>query len=90
MVGELGRLSSETLLLILMVSMPALAVSLVVGVVIGLIQAVTQVQEQTLSFVPKLVAVAVVLAVAGGWMGQQLVDFSQELWNQLPRIAQSG
>lgn len=82
--GELTRLTAETLYLALLVSAPVLAVSLVVGLLVGLLQAVTQVQEQTLSFVPKLVAVALVLAVGGGWMGGELVRFTDTLWRAIP------
>ena len=71
--AELTRLTAETLYLVLLVSGPPLLVALAIGLVVGLLQAVTQVQEQTLSFVPKLVAVATVLVVAGGWMGGQLM-----------------
>ena len=86
--AALSRLAAETLYLVLMVSAPALGVSLVVGLVIGLLQAVTQVQEQTLSFVPKLVAVAVALVVGGGWMGAQLVRFTEGIWISMPAYFQ--
>lgn len=76
----------EALFLLLWVSLPALAVSLVVGLVVALAQAVTQVQEQTLSFVPKLAAVALVLAVFGGVMGAELVRFTRTLFLALPEL----
>jgi flagellar biosynthetic protein FliQ len=82
--AELSRLVAETLYLVLLVSAPALLVSLLVGFTVGLLQAVTQVQEQTLSFVPKLVAVAAALAVFGGFMGGELVRFTQALWGAIP------
>jgi flagellar biosynthetic protein FliQ len=84
--ADLARLSAETLYLVLLVSAPALLVSLVVGFGIGLLQAVTQVQEQTLSFVPKLVAVGLVLALGGGWMGAQLLRFTETLWSAIPDL----
>jgi flagellar biosynthetic protein FliQ len=84
--ADLARLSAETLYLVLLVSAPALIVSLVVGFGIGLLQAVTQVQEQTLSFVPKLVAVGLVLALGGGWMGAQLLRFTETLWSAIPDL----
>ena len=84
--GELTRLTVETLYLVLLVSAPALLTSLAVGLTLGLVQAVTQVQEQTLSFVPKLAAVGIALAVGGGWMGGQLLHFTQELWRALPLL----
>ncbi len=84
--AELTRLTAETLYLVLLVSGPPLLVALAIGLVVGLLQAVTQVQEQTLSFVPKLVAVATVLVVAGGWMGGQLLRFTDRLWRAIPEL----
>ncbi|MCS6798116.1 MAG: type III secretion system export apparatus subunit SctS [Myxococcota bacterium] len=84
--AELGRLTAETLYLVLLVSAPSLLVSLGVGLVIGLAQAVTQVQEQALAFVPKLVAVAIALAVGGPWMGAELVRFTTQLWSAIPSL----
>lgn len=84
--AQLTRLAAETLYLVLFVSAPVLGVSLLIGLAVGLLQAVTQVQEQTLSFVPKLVGVGVALAVAGGWMGAQLVRFTDELWRAIPLL----
>jgi flagellar biosynthetic protein FliQ len=84
--SDLVLLSAETLYLALVVSMPALVASLAVGLGLGVLQAVTQVQEQTLTFVPKLVAVAAVLALLGGWMTGELVRFTTELWTSIPRL----
>lgn len=81
---ELSHLASESLVLILVVSAPVLFVSLVVGLSVGLVQTVTQIQEQTLSFVPKLIAVGLTLVLTGGWMGSQLVRFTQTLWQTIP------
>ncbi len=84
--AELTRLTAETLYLVLLVSAPALLVSLAVGLMVGLMQAVTQIQEQTLSFVPKLVAVGIALVVGGGWMGGQLIRFTDSLWMAIPEL----
>ena len=84
--SELVLLSAETLYLVLLVSAPALGASLAVGLGVGLLQAVTQVQEQTLSFVPKLVGVAIVLAVLGGWMSSEMVRFTSSLWLAIPQL----
>lgn len=84
--GTVIRLATESLYLALWISLPALAVSAVIGVLIGLLQSVTQVQEQTLTFVPKLVAVSFVLMVAGGWMGHELLRFTANVWDLLPMI----
>jgi flagellar biosynthetic protein FliQ len=64
----------------LMVGMPVLGAALGVGLVISLLQAVTQVQETTLSFLPKLLAVAGVLVLLGPWMLRQLIDFTTAVW----------
>jgi flagellar biosynthetic protein FliQ len=82
--AELTRLTAEALYLVLLVSAPALVVALAVGLVLGLLQAVTQVQEQTLAFVPKLVAVALVLSATGTWMSTEIVRFTDALWRAIP------
>jgi flagellar biosynthetic protein FliQ len=65
---------------------PMLIVSLVVGVVISVIQTVTQIQEMSLTFVPKLVGIAVIIIVAGSWMMRELVGWVTELWQTIPTI----
>lgn len=65
---------------------PFLIVVLAVGVVIGLLQSVTQLQEQTLTFVPKLIGSAIVIAVSGNWMLASLVEFSRQLMNSVPAL----
>lgn len=65
---------------------PILGVSLVVGLVIGLVQSVIQVQEATLTFVPKLAAIALVLAMGGGWMMETMTDHMQELLARAPEL----
>jgi flagellar biosynthesis protein FliQ len=76
----------EGLYLVLLVSAPPLLVSLVVGLIVSLLQATTQLQDHTLAFVPKLVAVLASLAVAGPWIGQQLVRFTQALLQAFPLL----
>ncbi len=66
------------------VSMPILLTSIVVGVLVGLIQSITQIQEQTLTFVPKFLAIGVVLIISGSWMLQMLVDFTRDLIGRIP------
>lgn len=72
--------------LALKISAPVLVVGLVVGVVISIFQAITQIQEQTLSFVPKIIASAVVLIVAGPWLLNELVTYTEELWRSIPDL----
>lgn len=75
---------AETIRVALMVAAPVLLVGLMVGVVISLLQAVTQVQEMTLVFVPKIVACLVVLVAALPWMVNLLVSFTQNLFTNIP------
>ncbi|MDP2313240.1 MAG: flagellar biosynthetic protein FliQ [Pseudomonadota bacterium] len=72
---EATLLGREALWTVLLVGGPALLVTLAVGTLLSVLQAVTQVHEQTLSFLPKLLAVALVLAVGAGWMAAELVRF---------------
>ena len=67
---------------------PILAVALVVGVGVSILQAVTQIQEMTLTFVPKILAIGLTLLVCGGWMLRSLVSFSEQLFARLPQFVQ--
>jgi flagellar biosynthetic protein FliQ len=80
------RLTREALLLVLVVSGPPVLVSLLTGLVVSLFQATTQIQEQTLTFVPKLLAVFATLAIAGPWIGSQLVRFTEALFAAFPEV----
>ncbi len=80
----LGR---EAILLTLMVSAPMLAAGLLVGLVISVLQAVTQIHEMTLTFIPKIVAVAFALLIFLSWMINLIVDFTIRLINSIPSIA---
>ena len=66
---------------------PVLVVTLAVGFAISLLQAVTQIQEVTLTFVPKIAAVAVVLLLAGNWMLAEMTSFTETLYEMIPRMA---
>lgn len=72
----------------LMVAAPILIVSLVVGLIISIFQATTQIQEQTLTFVPKLIAAAVVGLIAGPWMLHTVVNFTQRIFSLISNIVQ--
>ena len=69
---------------------PILIVALVVGFAISLLQSITQIQEVTLSFVPKLAAVAVALLVSGHWMISEMVTFTTELFSRIPGLLSGG
>jgi flagellar biosynthesis protein FliQ len=66
------------------VAAPMLLAGLVIGLVVSIFQAVTQIQEQTLSFIPKIVALVAVVAIAGPWMLDTMVTWTQELWSAIP------
>lgn len=74
----------QGLMLMLMVSAPILVVVLVVGLLVSIFQAATQLNEATLSFVPKVVAAIAVLAIAGPWMLQTLVEYLQRTLQSIP------
>lgn len=76
----------EGLILALLVSVPPLLASLVVGFIVGAVQAATQIQDQTLAFVPKLVVVALALVIAGPTLGAQIVRFTQALLLAFPAL----
>lgn len=78
---DLGR---EALWLGLIIGAPVLVTGMVVGLVIGLLQALTQIQEQTVAFVPKLVAMVVVLSLTLPWVITRLVEYSRELISGIP------
>ena len=67
------------------VAMPMLLAGLVVGLAVSVFQAVTQIQEQTLSFIPKILALVAVIAIAGPWMLGSVVDWTHDLWGGIPK-----
>lgn len=80
------QIMQESLLLVLLLSAPALGAAMIIGLVIGVLQAATQIQEQTLSFVPKIISVFAVLIIFGSWLLNTLVTFTTDLYNQLPGL----
>jgi flagellar biosynthetic protein FliQ len=80
------RATREGLLLVLLLSAPPLLASMAVGLVVGVVQAATQIQDQTLGFVPKLVIVMLVLAAMGPVLGAQLVRFTEALLLSIPQV----
>lgn len=67
---------------IIIVSAPLLLVSLIVGLIISIFQTVTSIQEQTLTFVPKILAVFITLIIGGSWMMNTMIEFVQDLWSR--------
>jgi flagellar biosynthesis protein FliQ len=84
------ELAIQAMLMCAKLTGPILAVSMSVGFGISLFQSVTQVQEVTLTFVPKLIGIAGVLAVSGHWMLRELVGFTNELFEAIPSLLQGA
>lgn len=80
------EIGTEALIISAKVAGPFLIVVLAIGLVVGLFQSVTQLQEQTLSFVPKLIGAAIVIAVSGAWMLDQMIAFGNELIMRAPDL----
>lgn len=78
------NLAREAVLTVLLVAGPALGIGMLVGLTVSIFQATTQIQEQTLTFIPKIVAVLVSVVIFGPWMIKVLVDFAQRLLSNLP------
>ena len=79
----IGQRALEVLLLL---SMPLLLVALVVGLMVGVFQAATQINEMTLSFIPKLLAMTAAMAISGPWMLKILVSYTRELFESIPSL----
>ena len=77
---------TEAMMLVMIMSMPPIIVASLVGIVVSLLQALTQVQEQTLSFGIKLIAVAVTITVMAGMIGSEMLNFTIKLFDEFPRI----
>jgi len=80
------HLALQAMIVAAKLATPILLVSLVIGFAVSVFQSVTQIQEASLSFVPKVVGVAITLLVAGHWMLGQVVQFTQQLFAQLPDL----
>ncbi|KPU44702.1 flagellar biosynthetic protein FliQ [Oxobacter pfennigii] len=76
--------AKDALLSVITISGPILAISLGVGLLISIFQATTQIQEQTLTFVPKIIAVFISIIILGPWMLQTLVSFTQRMFDAIP------
>jgi flagellar biosynthetic protein FliQ len=77
----------QGIILVLLLSMPAVGIGLLVGFIISLFQAVTQIQEQTLTFVPKVIAVLLMIAFTSPWMISLILDFTASLWSGIPAMS---
>ena len=79
-------LAMQAMELAMKIALPLLGVGLALGLIVSIFQAVTQIQEQTLSFIPKILAVVLVVVVAGPWMLDQLIAYTQDLYAAIPEL----
>jgi flagellar biosynthetic protein FliQ len=84
--ADVTEIATQTMIVAAKVAAPVLLTALLVGFMISLFQAATQIQEPTLSFVPKMIAVAIALLVTGNWVLSELVSFTNQLFESLPRL----
>ena len=80
-IDDIVQISSDALYTIVITSAPILIVSLVIGLIVSIFQTVTSIQEQTLTFVPKILAIFVALLIFGHWMMNEMVEFMVRLWS---------
>jgi len=79
-------LAREAMWVTIMVSAPLLAVVLVIGVLIGIVQAATSINEMTLSFIPKLIGLALAIVICGNWQIAVLVDYARGMFHRIPTL----
>jgi flagellar biosynthetic protein FliQ len=80
------NLATQAMTVAVEVAGPMLLAGLVIGLVISIFQAVTSIQEQTLTFIPKIIALAVIIVVLGPWMLRQIVDYTDNLYQSIPTL----
>ena len=83
--AEIYQLSYQALFMILILSGPPILISTVIGLLVAIFQAATQIQEQTLSFTVKLIAVILTLFLMGGWLGGQIMQFTNTIFQNFPK-----
>jgi flagellar biosynthetic protein FliQ len=86
-IGEVTALLRQGILEVLLIASPLLLSALIVGLVVAILQATTSIQEQTLTFVPKVLAILLMLAFLGGWMFSSMRDYTTELFRMIPAMA---
>ena len=79
-------LARQALWMTMIISGPLLAVGLIVGLVVGIFQAATSINEQTLSFIPKILAIGLTMSLAGGWMINTTVDYTKSIFTRIPSL----
>jgi flagellar biosynthetic protein FliQ len=83
-IGDVTNLLRQGIAEVLLIAAPLLASALIVGLVVAILQATTSIQEQTLTFVPKIIAILGMLALLGGWMMSSLGQYTTELFRRIP------
>jgi flagellar biosynthetic protein FliQ len=86
-IGDIVRFLRGGILEVLLLASPLLLAALIVGLVVAILQATTSIQEQTLTFVPKIAAILLMLFLLGGWMFSQLADYTVQLFKLIPEMA---
>jgi flagellar biosynthetic protein FliQ len=84
--GDVTAVAGKAIWITLQLGGPVLLVGLVIGLVVSIFQAVTQIQEQTLVFIPKIVGIVAVLAITGPWMLNVMVNYTEELFREIPAL----
>ena len=84
--SEVMKIITDAMWVAVRIGSPILLTAIVVGVIIGLLQSVTQIQEPTLSFVPKFAAIGLVIMISGPWMLQEIVSYTRALCLSLPSL----
>jgi type III secretion protein S len=84
--NEAANLLSQAMMLVMLLSLPPILVASLVGVLVSLLQALTQVQEQTIAFAVKLIAVAITIAAMAGFLGNQMLAYTLNIFDNFPRM----
>jgi flagellar biosynthetic protein FliQ len=86
MLARAAELTQQSLMLVLILSIPALAAGAIIGLFAGLFTSATQINDSSLTFLPKLIAVALVIVALGPWGAATLVRFTSEMWRAMPTL----
>ena len=86
--AQLIALGIETFKIALLLSLPSLLVGMLIGLAVSIFQATTQINEMTLSFIPKIIGVVVIIILTMPWMMNEMIDFSTDIFNQIPTFVQ--
>lgn len=84
--ANVTQIGMEAMLVTTKLAAPMLLTALAIGLLIGMIQSATQLQEPTIAFVPKFIGIAVVLLISGNWMLSEMIDFTHQLFDQIPNL----